>query len=44
MSCLQQGWGVIQVDRGLESLQTHEDLVTEDVRFEVLLDGWVGNP
>jgi tripeptidyl-peptidase-2 len=44
LSCLQQGWGMIQVDKALEYLQTHKDLVTEDVRFEVLLDGRAGNP
>jgi hypothetical protein len=44
LSCLQQGWGMIQVDKALEHLQIHKDLVMEDVRFEVLLDGRAGNP
>jgi hypothetical protein len=44
LSCSQQGQGVIQVDKALKNLQTHEDLVTEDVRFEVLLHGPAGSP
>jgi tripeptidyl-peptidase-2 len=44
LTCLQQGWGMIQVDKALEYLQTHKDIVTEDVRFEVHIDGRAGNP
>ena len=44
LTCLQQGWGMIQVDKALEYLQTHKDGGNEDVRFEVLIDGRAGNP
>jgi tripeptidyl-peptidase-2 len=44
LSCLQQGWGMIQVDRALEHLKKTKDLDSEDVHFEVVVDNRSSNP
>lgn len=44
LSSLQQGWGIVQVDKAFDHLVATKDLVTEDIHFEVYLEGQSGNP
>jgi len=44
LSCLQQGWGMVQVDKAYEHLKKFKDFASEDIHFEVYLDEKVGNP
>jgi tripeptidyl-peptidase-2 len=44
LSTLQQGWGMIQVDRAFEYLQAHKEEDTEDIYFDVRVENRSGNP
>jgi tripeptidyl-peptidase-2 len=44
LSCLQQGWGMIQVDKAFEYLKATKDSTSEDINFQVNLDNRSGNP
>jgi tripeptidyl-peptidase-2 len=44
ISCLQQGWGMIQVDKAFEHLKACKDYESEDVHFEVTVDSLTGSP
>lgn len=44
LSCLQQGWGMVQVDKAFEHLKSVKDFESEDIYFEVYLDDKAGNP
>lgn len=44
LSCLQQGWGLLQVDKAFDHLKSLKDEPTEDVHFEIYLEGKAGNP
>lgn len=44
LSTLQQGCGMLQVDKAFEHLVATKDLPSEDIHFQLSLDGHVGNP
>jgi len=44
LSCLQQGRGMVQVDKAFEHLKKWKDCPSEDVHFEVYLDEKASNP
>ena len=44
LSRVQQGAGMIQVDKALEYLQANKDTPFEDVSYSVRIDGKAGNP
>ena len=44
LSTLQQGWGMIQVEKAWEYLQAHADCETEDLHFDVCIENRFGNP
>jgi tripeptidyl-peptidase-2 len=44
LSCLQQGWGIVQVDKAFEYLKSVKDFDSEDIHFDVYLDEKAGNP
>lgn len=43
-STLQQGWGMIQVDKAFEHLRTCKDIDDEDISFTVTIANRLGNP
>lgn len=44
LSCLQQGWGMLQVDKAFEHLVATKEYESEDIHFQVYLEGLSGNP
>ncbi len=44
LTSLQQGCGMLQVDKAFEHLVATKDFASEDVHFQVHLEGRVGNP
>jgi tripeptidyl-peptidase-2 len=44
LTCLQQGWGMIQVDQAYEHLKATKDIAEQDIHFEVVIDNRSGNP
>ena len=44
LNCLQQGWGMIQIDQAYEYLKSTKDIVDQDIHFEVFVDNRSGNP
>lgn len=44
LSSLQQGWGMLQVDRAFKHLASTKSFKDEEVYYEVYLEGKTGNP
>ena len=44
LTCLQEGWGMIQVDKAFEYLQKSKDITSDDIYFEVYVESRAGNP
>jgi tripeptidyl-peptidase-2 len=44
LNCLQQGWGMVQVDKAFEHLVATKGYESEDIHFQVYLEGRSGSP